>query len=296
MNIVKPQVEIVENTWDEIHNKAAILRAAGTCRRSDPQDYDSFVEKWIVKQSLHRRHLKLLEHSCVSFLVNSKDLDEEGWGKVKKKIQKRFGKFREMAFVNVRDWKKLFSIMLNDNYKEYVFYGSVRDIYELSNIIQVENILKKYGIEPIGEECFFFTKNGVDTCEKEFVQIKIKTNRFTAMQLRTHQSISWLCESTRSVDYGKEMNLCTIETIGWMHKSLAWFSWVGYKLFRKLGFKKEDAGRFLTDYRETHIIGFAEKETWLDFCRKRIGTGAQGDACWVAQEIQNIIRKEEEKE
>jgi hypothetical protein len=264
-----PQVEIMESSWDEETNKAAILRAAGVCRKTDPQDFKNFIEKWIVCQPAHRRHMKLLEHSFVNFVLEDVE--------------------NIVGSVHLRDWKRLLEIILDGDSANYCYWGSLRDLIDRSDLFNVKSIVGKYGLESLCRKGWFDVSDKINFGEPVY-QIKIKTNRFTAMQLRTHQSISWLVESTRSVNYAeKGFNLCSFRKIPWYRKAICSLTYSIYKALIACGVKKEEAGRVLDEYRETHIIGFAHRNAWEELAQKRIGTGAQGDCEFIARKIMELF-------
>jgi hypothetical protein len=129
-------------------------------------------------------------------------------------------------------------------------------------------------------------------------QIEIVTNRFTSMQWVRHttkySNISFLVESTRAVDYS--INEPTINTSGEFSEQL--FNAIKqtfelYQNLRKNKETKEMAGRILTEYRETRMIGTATKEEWLGVCSKRMASGAQADAEYIANLIKNALEKED---
>jgi hypothetical protein len=215
--------------------------------------------------------MKLLEHSFINFTM--------------KDAPRGCGLLFSAEGVHLRDWKRILALMVNGDYNNYFYWGSLRDLIEISPLFDVFDIAKKYGVGELCERGPVKVSNGVPF-EEPVYQIKIKTNRFTAMQLRTHQNISWLTESTRSVNYKeKGFNLCSAKEIPWYRKSICCLTYSIYKFLMSLGAKKEDAGRVLDEYRETHIIGFAHREDWLELARKRIHTGAQGDCEFIAKKI-----------
>jgi len=130
----------------------------------------------------------------------------------------------------------------------------------------------------------------VGELSKQYYQILITTNRFTAMQLVRHRSISWLVESTRMVEYN-EPTINTSEDLDPDLENSILYGFESYNKLRVDGVKREQAGRILSDYRETRLIGCATKEDWLLMCGKRMFPGAQADV----RRICSTIKKEVEK-
>lgn len=129
-------------------------------------------------------------------------------------------------------------------------------------------------------------------------QIEITTNSYTSIQWRTHttkySNISFLVESTRAVDYSiDEPTINTSKNLSEQLLNAIEQTFELYQNLRKNKETKELAGRILTTFREVKMIGTATKEEWLNVCKKRMASGAQADAEFVATLIKEALEKEE---
>jgi len=259
MILVKPEITIVSNFTGDAkkENYLACLRAAGVCKRKD------------LTQKGYKYFNKLFQNIIM---------------KPEKNRSKHFAVLQH-AFVK-NGWKHM-------NFRD--FLEPKRDLSQMS---WLEREIEKEKMDEINK----FKLSKIEWfLPKDTFQIKIRCNRFTAMQWVRHVSkytdISFLVESTRAVDYSENQTICTINP-EMVPGSILWesaqnsFDW--YAKLRKEGYKKEDC-RDVTDYRENYMIGTAHINNWYIACSKRIGSGAQEDAQYIAFLIKQKLKKYKKK-
>jgi hypothetical protein len=315
MKIEKPDIYVVKNEeWTKEKNIESILSAAGVCKKTSPSNYYDFIKKHIINKKEEERHLKILEHSYVEFCLYNKNsvykIDNIGFS-ANICICSPVSYFKKVSMRSGGDvFRSIYSLLSGEC--DYVYYfGSLRDLLEWSDIFNFNELLSEYGLESLssfnGKSLIDFSDYDIfySNNSKDVFQIKIKTNRFTAMQLRTHQSISWLIESTRAVEYNNcnSFSICSISDLGIIEKIGSCLGLVFSKLLKFLNcipritnkkifnFKRQDRQRFLTEYRTTNIIGFAKKDYWDILCRKRMTKEAQHDIRHISEMIYNEINK-----
>jgi hypothetical protein len=244
--------------------------AAGVSRKKDlaGKDFKKFFDTYIKGQ----KHYKLLEF---------------GMGIINVRNNIPLG-VNHIDIVEARDWQSLFCCLKAGKMPD-VIIGTCRDLYELYGMTRVEELLcnnagKVQDVENVHDLV-------LDHLNRTQRIIKITTNRFTAMQLRTHQSISWLCESTRHTKYS-DCVLNTTVQLPLKYELRAEMEFSNYNKDIEAGDRMEIAGRFIDDFRETVIIGRANKEQWKYLCDVRMAPDVQTDAMYIASKIKQLIEEE----